>query len=246
MKKSILITGGTSGIGEGIARYFYSAGWQVLITGRNKEKLAALSNAMPGLNALEYDTLIEGDELKILQFIRSNWDGKLDVLVNNAGHVELTPLKQIRSKSMLDMYRTHVIAPSLLSSGCIDFLAAVKGHIINISSSHGIKVYPELSAYAAAKAGINMLTKVWSLELAPLGIRVNAIAPGPTNTPVLDNAGLPAEIIQVIHESERTSIPLQRRGSVSDIVAHVAMLVTADSTWVTGTILPVDGGLSIT
>lgn len=245
MKRSILITGGTSGIGEGIARHFYSAGWQVLITGRNKEKLAALLKEMPGLSALEYDTLTEGDEQKLLQFIRLNWGGKLDVLVNNAGHVELTPLKEIRSRSMEDMYRTHVIAATLLTSGCIEFLAATKGHIINISSSHGIKVYPQISAYGAAKAGINMLTKIWALELAPQGIRVNAVAPGPTNTPVLNNAGLPLEIIQAIQESERSSIPLQRRGDVADIVAHVAMLIMADSTWVTGVILPVDGGLSV-
>ncbi|SHN32943.1 SDR family NAD(P)-dependent oxidoreductase [Chitinophaga sp. CF418] len=245
MNRNILITGGSSGIGEGIARHFYSIGWQVLITGRNKEKLVTLANELPGLNTLEYDTQIEGDEQKILQFIRMNWSGKLDVLINNADHVELTPLKGISSRSMESMYRTHVIAPTLLTSGCLDFLTATKGHIINISSSHGIKVYPEISAYAAAKAGINMLTKTWALELAPLGIRVNAVAPGPTNTPVLANAGLPLEIIQAIHESERTSIPLQRRGDVTDIVAHVAMLATADSSWVTGVILPVDGGLSV-
>lgn len=245
MNRNILITGGTSGIGEGIARHFYALGWQVLVTGRSKEKLAALADELPGLNTLAYDTQIEGDEQKLVQFIRLNWAGKLDALINNAGHVELTPLKDISSVSMASMYRTHVIAPALLTSACIEFLAATKGHVINISSSHGIKVYPEISAYAAAKAGINMLTKTWALELAPLGIRVNAVAPGPTNTPVLANAGLPMEIIQAIHESERTSIPLQRRGNVADIVAHVAMLVTADSTWVTGVILPVDGGLSV-
>lgn len=245
MEKRILITGGSSGIGEGIARHFYNRDWQVLITGRNRERLAKLAEEMPGLTAMEYDSLQDGQEEKIFQFIGQQWGGKLDVLVNNAGHVELTPIKAITRESLESMYRTHLIAPSLLTGGCIDFLSETKGQILNVSSSHGIKAFAEISAYGSAKAGLNMLTKIWALELAPLGIRVNSIAPGPTNTPVLINAGLPAEIIQAIHQSEKTSIPLQRRGDVEDIVANAALLIDSGSNWVTGVVLAVDGGISV-
>ncbi|HMI03890.1 MAG TPA: SDR family oxidoreductase, partial [Pedobacter sp.] len=129
---------------------------------------------------------------------------------------------------------------------CIEFLTASKGQIINVSSSVGIKPSSQLSAYGSAKAGMNMLTKIWALELAPLGIRVNSIAPGPTDTPVLANAGLPPDVVQAIHDSERATIPLQRRGSVEDIVVNMALLIDSGSTWVTGVVLPVDGGISIT
>jgi len=245
MEKKMLITGGSSGIGEGLARHFYNKEWQVLVTGRNTEKLSKLADEMPGLHVLQYDSQQENQEEKLIQFVSREWGGKLDVLVNNAGHVELTPIKGITKTSLESMYRTHLIAPSLLTSGCIDFLSATKGQIVNISSSHGIKAFAEISAYGSAKAGLNMLTKIWALELAPLGIRVNSIAPGPTNTPVLANAGLPAEIIQAIHQSEKTSIPLQRRGDVEDIVANAALLIDSGSNWVTGVVLPVDGGISV-
>ena len=243
MKKNILITGGSSGIGEGLARHYYKKGWQVVVTGRNTAKLNAMVKELPGLHILTYDSLKENQEADILQFIKSEWGGKLDVLVNNAGHVELTPINGITRKQVEDMYRAHLVAPSLLTSGCIPFLAAVKGQVINISSSHGIKSYAQLSAYGSAKGGLNMLTKIWALELAPLGIRVNSIAPGPTNTPVLENAGLPPELILEIEQSEAQSIPLGKRGEVSDIVGGLTMLV--DSEWVTGVILPIDGGISV-
>ncbi|MDN3551514.1 SDR family NAD(P)-dependent oxidoreductase [Mucilaginibacter aquaedulcis] len=246
MQKNILITGGSSGIGEGLARYFYNKGWGVLITGRNTERLHKLANEMPGIHALEYDSLKADQEKPLLNFIRQTWNGRLDVLVNNAGHVALTPIQNINPAELEDMYKTHLIAPSLLTSGCIEFLTATKGQIINISSSVGIKPSAQLSAYGSAKAGMNMLTKIWALELAPLGIRVNSIAPGPTDTPVLANAGLPPDVVQAIHESERATIPLQRRGSVADIVLNTALLIDSGSTWVTGVILPVDGGISTT
>jgi NAD(P)-dependent dehydrogenase (short-subunit alcohol dehydrogenase family) len=246
MQKNILITGGSSGIGEGLARHFYNKGWNVLITGRNKERLSKITDEMPGLHVLEYDSLKEGQEQPLFQFIRQTWNGKLDVLVNNAGHVALTPIQDINRAEMETMYKTHLITPSLLTSGCIEFLTASKGQIINVSSSVGIKPSPQLSAYGSAKAGMNMLTKIWALELAPLGIRVNSIAPGPTDTPVLANAGLPPDIVQAIHDSERATIPLQRRGSVEDIVVNTALLIDSGSTWVTGVVLPVDGGISVT
>jgi NAD(P)-dependent dehydrogenase (short-subunit alcohol dehydrogenase family) len=245
MQKNILITGGSSGIGEGIARHFFNKGWQVMVTGRNKDRLSNLKKEMPGLHIMEYDNQKDNQETNLIDFVRTQWDSKLDVLVNNAGHVALGELKNITEESMQNMYRAHLIAPALLSSGCIDFLAATKGQILNVTSSHGIKPYAQISAYGSAKAAANMLTKIWALELAPLGIRVNAIAPGPTETGILSTAGFSVEMIQAIHESEIKSIPLQRRGTVDDIVANAALLIDSGSTWVTGVIMPVDGGISI-
>lgn len=245
MQKNIVITGGSSGIGEGLAKHFYNKGWRVLTTGRNNAKLSKLAAELPGIYTIVYDSLKNAQENKIIDFIKDEWNGKLDVLVNNAGYVALTPLPEISRDQLEEMYQVHLIAPSLLAAGCVPFLSATKGQIINVSSSHGIKAYAQLSAYGSAKSGLNMLTKIWALELAPLGIRVNCVAPGPTDTPVLENAGLSADIILAIQQSEAKTIPLQKRGDVEDIVANTALLIDSGSNWVTGVVLPVDGGISV-
>lgn len=244
MNKHIIITGGSSGIGKGIAEHFLNKGWQVLITGRDKKKLSEAKIEMPGINTIEYDNLKDNDD-KIIDFIKNEWSSNLDILINNAGHVELGQLKDLTAASMEDMYKSHLIAPSLLASHCLEFLEKSKGQILNIGSSHGIKAYPQTSAYGSAKAGLVFLTKVWALELAPLGIRVNAIAPGPTETGILNSAGFSDEMIAIIHETEKKSIPLQRRGTVSDIVLSATALLDSGSNWLTGVILSVDGGISI-
>lgn len=245
MTNKILITGGTSGIGKGIALYFYNKGWQVLITGRDLAKLEAAKNEMPNAATISYDNLQDGQHESIARFIREEWDGRLDILVNNAGQVELEDMADLTQKSMETMYKTHVISPSLLASACLPFLTATKGQILNISSSHGIKAFAQTTAYGSAKAALNMVTKIWALELAPLGIRVNAIAPGPTQTGILKSAGFTEETIKLIHESEIAGIPLNRRGSVDDIASQASHLLDSGSGWITGVILPVDGGISI-
>ncbi|WP_159728044.1 SDR family NAD(P)-dependent oxidoreductase [Sphingobacterium sp. 18053] len=243
MNNKILIAGGSSGIGYGIAKHFYEKGWDVLITGRNKDKLNSAKDVMPGIQTIVYDSTDDNHLAHLVEFIEDHWNGRLDILVNSAGHVELGSLKDISKSSLEAMYLAHLIGPSLLTSKCLKFLTATKGHILNITSSHGIKIYADLSAYGSAKAGLNMLTKIWALELAPLGVKVNAIAPGPTNTDILKSAGYDDETILSIQESEKRQIPLQRRGNVEDIVS-VAVSILA-SRWTTGVILPVDGGISI-
>jgi len=246
MNKKILIAGGSSGIGYAIARHFYDKKWDVLVTGRDKGKLNKVKQILPRASILEYDSFEDRHLERITSFIRRNWEGRLDVLVNSAGHVELGSLKEVSRASLMNMYQAHLIGPSLLSSKCLDFLTVTKGHILNITSSHGIKVYPDLSAYGSAKAGLNMLTKIWALELAPLGINVNAIAPGPTDTDILKSAGYDDQTVLAIKDSERRQIPMQRRGEVEDIVAAAAGLLDSGSNWITGVVLPVDGGISIT
>ena len=245
MTQNIVITGGSSGIGKGIANYFYGKGWQVLITGRDLKKLRQVEEELPGIFILQYDNLKKDDHLKIADFVSTTWQGKLNILVNNAGFVELSDLKTITRESMEAMYQSHVAGPTLLTSACLDFLAATQGHILNISSSVGIKAYAQTSAYGAAKAAQNMLTKIWALELAPKGIRVNAVAPGPTDTEILKSSGFDDALIHEIHASERAALPLQRRGYIHDIVANAVLLLDSGSNWTTGIVLPADGGVSI-
>lgn len=245
MAQNIIITGGSSGIGKGIAKYFHEKGWQVLITGRNLAKLKQVEQELPGIAVLQYDNLKEGDHLKIAEFVKTHWGGRLNTLVNNAGHVELGELGSVTQRSLQEMYQSHAISPALVTSSVLEYLIAEKGHILNVSSSHGIKAYPLCSGYGSAKAALNMLTRIWALELAPKGVRVNAIAPGPTETDILATSGFDSATIQQIHEQEKAAIPLNRRGYVEDVVAHAVLLLNSGSDWTTGVILSVDGGLAI-
>ena len=245
MKNKILITGGSSGIGLGIAEYFYNNNWDVLITGRNQSKLEKVSLDYPGIHTMVYNSSNQEQIGQISMFITESWEGRLDILVNNGGHVNMAGLDSITSESLVEMYEAHLLGPTLLSSECLEFLKKSEGQILNITSSHGIKAYPQLSAYGSAKAGLNMLTKIWALELAPYKVRVNAIAPGPTETGILKAAGFTNEELIHIHEYEKEQVPLKRRGQVSDIVQHAISLLNLESTWVTGVLLPIDGGISI-
>ena len=240
---TILITGGSSGIGLGIAGYYYKKGWQVIITGRNKEKLHAVKKSMPKIHVFEYHSSEKKHIEAITQFIKEHCGGRLDILVNSAGGVLLGALKDIKEQGLEAMYTAHVKGPALVTAACLDFLITTRGHILNITSSHGIKAYAELSAYGAAKAALNMLTKIWALELAPYGIKVNAIAPGPTNTEILASAGYDEATVFAIKETERRQIPLQRRGDVEDIVLVAVSVLSSE--WTSGVILPVDGGISV-
>lgn len=245
MKKNILITGGTSGIGKGVAEYFYKKGWNVLVTGRNKNKLDAFRRELPDIHVLPYNNLEEEQLHTLIDFIETQWNGNLDILINNAGHVEIGPLSNLTKASMEKMFQAHLIGPSILTSKCLGFLKNTKGQIMNISSSHGIKPHALTSSYGSAKAALNMITKIWALELAPLGIRVNAVAPGPTETDILKSAGYDDAMIDKIHKSEIHSIPLKKRGSVEDVVVNITSILDSGSTWTTGVLLPTDGGISI-
>lgn len=245
MNNKILITGGSSGIGKGIAEHFYHQGWYVLITGRNPSKLEKVASELPGIHTMVYHSSNEEQLSEIIDFINEKWEGALDILVNNGGHVTIGGLGDLKVEYLMDMYKTHLVGPSILTSRCLEFLKRAKGQVLNVTSSHGIKAYPQTTAYGSAKAGLNMLTRIWALELAPLGIRVNAIAPGPTNTDILKSAGFDDQTVQQIHEYEKEEIPLKRRGEVADVVENAIALIGARSTWITGVVLPADGGISI-
>jgi NAD(P)-dependent dehydrogenase (short-subunit alcohol dehydrogenase family) len=126
-------------------------------------------------------------------------------------------------------------------------LEKTKGAIVNISSTFGHKAAANISHYAASKAALEHLTRCWALEFAPLGIRVNAIAAGPTESNALTGMmGLSPQAAAAIEAQEREQIPLKRRGVPDDVARWILTLAGQHSEWVTGQVLAVDGGLSAT
>lgn len=126
-------------------------------------------------------------------------------------------------------------------------MTANRGAIINVSSTFGHKPAAGLAHYASSKAALEQLTHCWALELAPHGVRVNAVAAGPTESGALTGMmGLSAEEAQTIKEQEREHIPLKRRGNPDEVARWIVRLADPASEWVTGQVIAVDGGLGLT
>ena len=244
--KVVIITGGSSGIGRSAALQFATLGAHVLITGRRPERLDEVTGEHPNIESIVADTSQPEDALRTVSNAIERW-GRLDVLVNNAGAGAIMPLPDVDAKRVNDIFAVNVLGPSLLTKESLPHLKERKGSIINISSTYGSKAGAGLSHYGASKAALEYLTRAWALELAPIGIRVNAIAVGPTESGALTGMmGLSPEQAEAIKQQERQQIPLGRRGLPEEIAHWIVSFANPENQWVTGQIFGVDGGLSLT
>ena len=236
-----LITGGSQGIGAGIAAAFVDAGAAVAITARSEERLektaADLRNAGGRVLAVPADVTDEDAVLAVVGRCVDEF-GRLDFAVNNATDGPMpAPLADIPSDDFSLGIRTNINGtfygmkhqiPAMLASG--------GGVIINMASVAGIGAVSNLSAYVSGKAGIIGLSRSAALDYADQGIRINVIAPGPILTDHLQAAGERAQ--QLAAES----VPLGRIGTTNDVAACVLWLCSEDASFITGVTIPVDGG----
>ncbi|MFT4978047.1 MAG: NAD(P)-dependent dehydrogenase (short-subunit alcohol dehydrogenase family) [Myxococcota bacterium] len=224
----VLITGGGTGIGLGIATALIEAGHTVLISGRRPDVLAAAAERI-GAIAVPGDITVEPEEIIAAA-------GPLDHLVNNAGHYIHAPVGALTAEAFAGLYAVHVIAPALLSQA-FAAQATGPGAIVNIASTLAERPAPGAAAYGAAKAGLVALTRQLALELAPQGLRANALLPGivPTAMTETDDPARTAAMV-ALH-------PIGRLGMPGDIGEAVAWLLGAS--WVTGAAIPIDGGLLV-
>lgn len=244
--KVVIITGGSSGIGRAAALSFAAQGANVLITGRREGPLAEVAAIHPNILGVYADVAQPSDANRTVAHALSLW-GRLDTLINNAGAGAILPLTDATAEEIESIFSVNVLGPSLLAAAALPHLAQSKGSIINISSTFGHKAAANLSHYAASKAALEHLTRCWALELAPRGVRVNAIAAGPTESNALTGMmGLSREAAAAIEAQEREHIPLKRRGVPDDVARWIVSLADPTSDWLTGQIIAVDGGLSVT
>ncbi|MEA1676025.1 SDR family oxidoreductase [Nitrospirillum sp. BR 11163] len=238
-----IVTGGGAGIGLAIARTLADNGARVLITGRRADALKAVAH--PAIDSFVADAASAADAEATVAAAIERW-GRLDVLVNNAGAGLPQPLAEMSPESVGAVFKVNVFGPALLARAALPHLRETRGAIINLSSTLARKPVAGFSAYAASKAALEQMTRTWALELAPLGIRVNAIAPGPVESDFLrDRMGFSEEEIAVIKAKEVEMIPLGRRGVPEDVAHWVMTLAAPGAGWVTGQILGVDGGFGL-
>ena len=181
--KVAVITGGGKGIGLGIAKIFAEEGAKVVIAGRHEDILKTACEENEGLSYVVADITKSEDVRKIVDYTKENF-GRMDILVNNAGWCPVKPITEITMQDYDNAFDLDVRALVDMTIQSLDLLKESHGNIVNMSSVGGQHPGPNLSMYVGAKAAVENFTKAWAVELAPFGVRVNAIAPGAIETDI--------------------------------------------------------------
>jgi NAD(P)-dependent dehydrogenase (short-subunit alcohol dehydrogenase family) len=243
--KTALITGGNSGMGYATAQLFLLEGANVIITGRNENLVnEAVKSLGAGAQGIVSDASKMSD-LNTLEKKVSALTPTLDTVFVNAG-VGLFASFRDTTEELFDanadvnfkgaFFTAQKLLPILKQGSSIIFNTTILVH----------SGFTSASAYSASKAAVLSLTKTLAIELAEDNIRVNAISPGPINTPIYSKMNMPADLLQAFAESVQAKIPMQRFGEGEDIAKAALFLASADSSFITGSELTVDGGKSIT
>jgi glucose 1-dehydrogenase len=243
--KVAVITGSSSGIGQGIALRFAAEGASVVIDYRSHPEAAEETRAKAesaGAKAI----VVQADVSKLPDtenLVAQAWQqlGGCDILVNNAGvekHAAFLDVTEADYDTVLD---TNLKGAFFLTQAFVKRLSEAKkpGCVINISSVHEDMVFPNFSTYCASKGGMRMVMRDLAVELGPMGIRVNNIAPGAINTPI--NTALLADKPKL--DALLANIPLGRLGTPEDVAGLALFLASDDGAYVTGSTFFVDGGL---
>ena len=239
--KVAIVTGGTRGIGLEIVRTFLKNGASVALFGSKEESvtesISKLKEESKNYQVIGfYPNLASEDEVKeIFAKIASEF-GHIDILVNNAGMSSSTKIEDYTVEEYDKIADLNMKGVFICSKEIVSYLKETKGNIINISSMVSIYGQPAGCVYPMSKFAVNGLTKSLSRELAPVGIRVNAVAPGITKTDMV--ASLPNEMIKPLI----ATIPLGRIGEPKDIANACLFLASDMASYVTGEIMQVDGG----
>ena len=246
--KVVLVTGGSSGIGRMIAEGFVRAGADVLIASRKMANCDAVAQELSEFgtcSAIEADVSTEPGCIALAAAVAERHD-RLDVLVNNSGTNWGAPFAEYPDSAWDKVLSLNVKSPFLLTRALIDLLDAAASpddpaRVINIGSVDGLHApLLETYAYSVSKAGVHHLTKVLARQLAARHITVNAIAPGPFESRMMH------ETLERLHDAIVMSVPLRRIGRPSDMAGVAQFLASPAASYITGAVLPVDGGMVTT
>lgn len=236
-----LVTGSSRGIGWAIAQGLAAAGARIILHGRDPERLAlTAANCQNLAGTLAFDVSDRAATKAAFESISEQY-GRLDILVNNAGVIPRKPLLETTDEDWASVIDANLSAYFRLSRDAARLMVPAKsGRIIMISSVMGLVGRPTIPGYVTAKAGLHGMVRALSAELAPVGITVNAIAPG----------FMPTDATEVLHNDPKfnqwisTRAPMGRWGEPSELAGPAVFLASNAASYVTGHILVVDGGLT--
>jgi NAD(P)-dependent dehydrogenase (short-subunit alcohol dehydrogenase family) len=245
--KIAIITGATSGIGGATARRFLAEGAAVLAVGRNRRALdELLAAAGEGRAAVcEADVTAADGPSRIVDAAVATFGG-VDLLINGAGIIASTPIERITDDDWDRMLDVNLRAPFRLLRTALPHLSARRGAVVNVSSVAGLRSFPGLLHYSASKAGLDHLTRCAAIELAPRGVRVNAVDPGVVVTNLHLRSGMSREQYAAFLERCKETHPLGRTGQPEEIAELILFLASERSGWITGETLAIDGGRHLT
>lgn len=247
MTRAALITGGGTGIGAATARALADKSWTVYVMGRSAIALSNVAETNANIRALPGDINEDDDRRMVADTIRKNHQEGLSLLVNNAGISQFGKLDGLSRNEVNATIDTNLRSPIALTQLMLSSLRVAHGTVINISSavSLGIRASPDNAIYAACKAALDVLTRSWSAELAPL-VRVVGIAPGVIDTDIGPRSGMSTGAYRAFLDNMAERVPSGRVGQPDDVAALVLALTDPSLVYLNGLVIPVDGGLSVT
>jgi len=239
-----LVTGGTTGIGLATAQVLHKRGYAVMVTGRNPDSLAAAQRVLPDdVVVFRADARSVADADAVAAELSRRF-GKLDLAFLNAGVTRVVPLEALDEETYDWHFDTNLKGQVFLLQKVLPLLG--RGSSVVLTSSTGSdRGNPGMAVYAATKGAQLSLMRTLAVELAPRGIRVNAVSPGPIETPMMTKLGMPADKLDDFKVSFAARIPTGRFGTPEEIANAVAFLGSAEASFITGANLVADGGRSI-
>ena len=242
--KVAVITGGTTGIGQAAARLFHEQGARVYITGRNEKTLAEAQKNLPAdIVAIRSDAS-RLEDIDALAADIKNKAGRVDVLYINAGVAKFLPFESITPDIFDEMFNINFRGAYYTIQKLLPLMGEGSSIVLTTSIAADLGMATS-SAYGATKAALSSLARTLSNELAPRGIRVNEVSPGPIETPIYGKLGMPQDQVEGFKGMMSELVPVKRFGSAEEVAKAALFLASSDSSYLLGSKIRIDGGFAL-
>jgi len=243
--KVAIVTGASSGIGRATALAFGREHASVVAVGRDTGALNEVAAGIRECRVVSVDVTTDGAAARIVGAAVDAFGG-IDVLVNAAGIIGSGGIEATGDEMWDEMFGINVRAPFRLMREAAPHLVARRGAIVNVSSVTGLRAFPGLAAYCASKSAVDQLTRCAALDLAPKGVRVNAVNPGVVVTNLHRRSGMAEDQYTKFLERSKETHPIGRPGQPDEIAQLILFLASERSGWITGETIAIDGGRHLT
>jgi len=247
--KVVIVTGATSGIGRATAEAFGREGAALVLVGRDERALEQTAAGVSAAGGRSISCAVDVTTVDAAGQVAQAADvafGGIDVLVNAAGVIASGTLESTSDETWERMLAVNVTAPFRLMRAALPALTVRKGSVVNVSSVNGLRAFAGVLAYCVSKAAVDHLTRCAALEMAPHGVRVNAVNPGVTITNLHRRSGMDDAQYAAFLARAKETHPLGRPGKAEEIADLILYLASERAAWMTGETIPIDGGRHLT
>ena len=247
--QTVVVTGASSGIGRAAAMRFARDGAAVLAVGRKAAALTEVAHEIEraGGRCVPFEAdVTRADAAAAVVGKAVEAFGGLTTLVNAAGIITMGTIENTTDEAWDEMLDINLRAPFRLMRAAVPHLVASRGSVVNVSSVTGLRAFPGVLAYCVSKAGVDQLTRCAALELAPQGVRINAVNPGVVISNLHRRSGMNEENYAAFLDRSKQTHPLGRAGEPGEIADLIAFLASDRAGWITGETISIDGGRHLT